>query len=55
MDRKAELLEDCLQQRQNGHRGVARHSDRECRVDVTGGGGGDGAVKIAEGQDAKER
>ena len=39
---RAELLEDCLKQRQNGHRCLTRQRDQEFRVDVTGGG--DGAV-----------
>ena len=44
--RGTEVLDDCHQQRQNGHRSVARHRDRKCRFDVTGGG--DGAVTKAE-------
>ena len=51
--RRAELLEYCHQQRQNGHRCVSRHRNRECRVDDAGGG--DVAVTKAERQDARER
>ena len=48
--RRAEILEDCLQQCQNGHRCVVRHRDRKSRVDVAGG---DGTVTIGKKRDDK--
>ena len=51
---RAKVLEDCLQRHKNSHWWLARHWNRECRVDVARWGG-DGKSTAAEWRDTKGR